>query len=127
MNFKKLLTRKFYIISASVILVSCSNNSNIPDLNNDEKAQIQKINFDETLCKKLKGITNTSFRTMAVENQSGQNIPEHMLPKMIYFKLPKDFDISSIEGIKTDYKKKNYNIYTLNQNDDSLTLVVSKL
>lgn len=127
MNIKSI--KKIAALSAlfAIIMISCSNNQNLPALNADEMAQVQKLNFDETLFRKLKGVTNTSFRTLGMENQSGQTIPESMMPKMIYFKLPKNFDASLLEPIKSDYKTKKYNIYVVNQNDDSLTIIVSKL
>lgn len=127
MNIKSILQITAFSILFTIFMISCSNNQNLPVLNADEMAQAQKLNFDETLCRKLKSVTNTSFKTMGMENQSGQAIPEHMMPKMIYFKLPKNFDASLLEPIKSDYKIKNYNIYVVNQNDDSLTIIASKL
>ena len=127
MTFKNAIQVLILSSILAITIISCSNNENLPVLNADEMAQVQKLNFDETLCRKLKGVTKTSFRTMGMENRSGQAIPEHMLPKMIYFKLPKNFDATVIEPIQSDYKKMNYNIYTVNQNDDSLTIIASKL
>lgn len=127
MNIKCIIKIAAFSALLAIIMISCSNNQNLPALNADEMAQVQKLNFDETLCRKLKSVTNTSFKTMEMENQSGQAIPEHMIPKMIYFKLPKNFDATLLEPIQSDYKKMNYNIYTVNQNDDSLTVIVSKL
>ncbi len=127
MNIKCIIKITTFSVLFAIIMISYSNNQNLPALNADEKAQVQKLNFDEALCRKLKGLTNKSFRTMGVENQSGQSIQEHMMPKMIYFKLPKNFDASLLEPIQSDYKKMNYTIYTVNQNDDSLTIIVSKL
>lgn len=127
MTIKSILKTAIFSALFATFTISCSNNQNLPALNADEMAQVQKLNFDETLIRKLKGLTNKSFRTMGVENQSGQSIPEHMMPKMIYFKLAKNFDASLLEPVKSDYKKMNYNIYTVNQNDYSLTINVSKL
>jgi hypothetical protein len=92
-----------------------------------EKKTLDSIGFDKAIVNSIKLKLNSSFNIMATENRSGKDIPKNMLPVMIYFKAEKSMNTAFLEEMKGNNSGRGYNIYSIDQGDGKLTIVVSKL
>lgn len=69
--------RKSYQINDSI--------QNAIDLTPDEINSLDKLGINKKIVSDIKFIIHKSFETLEMENTSGKNIPQNMLPKMIQF------------------------------------------
>jgi hypothetical protein len=118
---------KFILFISLFSILSCNNEiKNV--LTEQEKVILDGLGFDKEIVNEVKAKVNLPFKIMESENRSGKEIPKNMMPVMLYFKAEKSFDISFIEDIKSNNNsKKGYNVYSIDQNDGKLTIIISKL
>jgi hypothetical protein len=110
-----------------LLLIGCKSNPSQADLTRPEIAILDSLQFDKSIVAEVKTITKQTFQKVAVSNVSGKEIPANFLPKMISFKVDKSFDLKQLDNLREKSMRLGYNIYDINQQDEYITLIISKV
>ena len=114
-----------FLLLFSFSISGCKNETKSV-LTEQEKRVLDSLGFDKEIVNDVKLKINQPFSVMASENKTGMEI--HMLPVMLYFKVEKSLNTDFIEDIKAkNNSKRGYNVYSVDQNDGKLTIIISKL
>ncbi len=110
-----------------LLLISCKSNSPRADLTEPEMAILDSLQFDKSIVAEVKAITGRTFKKMQVSNVSGKEIPADLMPRMIFFKVDKSFDLKLLDDVRESGKRSGYNIYDVNQQEEYITIIISKV
>lgn len=116
-----------YCIVCLFFLLSCGSARQQAVLTAAETKLLDSLQFDKAVVADVKAIANVPFQVMKVENQAGAAIPGHLMPAMIYFKAAKTVNLGPLKDMQERYSRMGYNIYALDQQDQKITLIISKL
>jgi hypothetical protein len=121
------LIRNLFLAVLFFCAFSCKNEiKNV--LTEQEKIILDSLGFDKEIVNEVKTKINQPFEVIKSENISGKEIPKNMLPVMLCFKAEKSLDTDFIEEIKeNNNSNRGYNVYSIDQNDGKLTIIISKL
>jgi hypothetical protein len=108
-------------------LIGCKGNSPRADLTKPEMAILDSLQFDKSIAAEVKAITGQTFKKMQVSNVSGKEIPADFMPRMIFFKVDKSFDLTLLDDVRESGRRSGYNIYDVNQQEGYITIIISKL
>lgn len=110
-----------------LLLIGCKSNPSQANLTKPEIAILDSLQFDRSIAAEVKTITKQTFQTITISNVSGKEIPASLIPKMISFKVDKSFDLKQLDNLREKSKRLGYNIYDINQQDEYITIIISKV
>jgi len=115
------------VILFILLSMGCKSSPPPAELTQPEIAILDSLQFDRSIAIDVKTITKQTFKRMRVSNVTGKDIPAHMLPRMILFKVDQNFEASLLDDSKEKGRRLGYNIYAIDQDDGHLTIIVSKV
>jgi len=110
-----------------LLLISCKGNSPRADLTGSEMSILDSLQFEKSIVAEVKAITGQTFKKMQVSNVSGKEIPADFMPKMIFFKVNKTFDLKLLDDVRESGRQLGYNIYDVSQQEEYITIIISKV
>ncbi len=117
----------FFPLFAFAFLIACNaKDENVNALSKTEIATLDSLGFDKSIVAKVKQNVDTTFQVVKMVNNTGQNIPEKFLSKMITFHLNYLMTEKEFEKFSFKNNSNGYNIDKLTQ-DNTTTIVISKL